>query len=160
MGVKSFGCICLWNSAVENCSTLVLLGGLDPIGEKLWLKAAAAVRTLVLMELQYLRSLPFLLNEGGALSCTPRLISRTDCTGFRKKLQLFSAFVSAPLQSVALDVVLVLYPETCHLWAQHGIYLVFCLKLFVFLIGLRFWCGNASQLWKIPWLVFSLYNPS
>lgn len=78
---------------------------------------------------------------------------------FQRKLQLFSVFVSAPLQSVALDVVLLLYSETCHFLAQRDIQLVFYLK-FAFLIGLGCWCGNASQLWKIPWLIFSLHNPS
>lgn len=32
-----------------------------------------------------------------------------------EKNQLFSVSVSAPLQSMALDVVLLLYPETYHL---------------------------------------------
>lgn len=147
-----------------NCTTLVLLCGFDPIGVKLWLMAAAVVVNLVLMEFHYIRSHPLLLNEGGGVSSTCRLVNRIWCslgyTGFRKKNQLFSVSVFAPLQSMALDVVLLLYPETYHLWAQPAIKLVFCLKYFMFLIGLRLWCGNTSQLWKIPWVIFSLHNPS
>lgn len=72
-----------------NCTTLVQLGGFDPIGVKLWFTAAAVVVNLVLMELHYLRSHPLLLNEGGGVFSTSRLVSRTWCslgyTGFRKK---------------------------------------------------------------------------
>lgn len=107
---------------------------------------------------------PFTVEWGWCVSSTSRLVNRTWCslgyTGFRKKNQLFSVSVSAPLQSMALDVVLLLYPETYHLWAQPAIKLVFCLKYFMFLIGLGLWCGNTSQLWKIPWVIFSLHNPS
>lgn len=72
-----------------NCTTLVLLYGFVPVEVKSWLVAAEMVVNLVLMELHYVRSRPLLLNEGGGVSSTSRLVSRTWCslgyTGFRKK---------------------------------------------------------------------------
>lgn len=119
MWVKSSGYISLWNSPVVNCSTSVLLGGLDPKGVKLWLIAAVVVMNLVVTELQYLRSHPFFLNENVAASVNPRLVSRTcsssGYSGFKKKLQVVQCFCLCPFEVYGLGCSAPALPRDIHL---------------------------------------------
>ena len=167
MGVKSSVCICLWNSAVCSCELLHFgtTGWAWPNRSKIVTHGSSSSGyEFGFNGTPVSEKSPFSLEWGWCCLQHPQAGQQNlillRLHWFQKKITVVQCFCLCSFTVCGLGCSAPALPRDVPLVSPAWSRVVFCLKLFVFLIGLRFWCGNTSQLWKIPWLFFSLHNPS